>query len=55
MYELPHEFPIASRPRILGNLKTLQNYCLMLSSPSEMKILSALAKIPLNIEIELFQ
>ena len=37
------------------NLKTSQNYCLVLTPPPEMKILSALPKIVWKAEIELYE
>ena len=52
MCELPLELPNHLRLKKLGNLKnqenleTLQNYCLALSPPPEMKILSVLIKSP---------
>ena len=48
IYELPHELPNDLRLRTLGNqeedLKTSQNYSLVLSLAPKIKILSILAK-----------
>ena len=52
IYELIYEMP--SDLKLLENIKTLQNFCLVLSPLTEMKTLSVLVKISWETDIELF-
>ena len=52
IYTFPHE--MSNDLKTQENLKSSQIYCLELSAPPEMKILSALVKISCRTDIALF-